>query len=146
MDPKKVETIVSWKTPTCLTDVQAFIGFGNFYRRFIRNFSKIISPLVRLTKKGVRFDFDDPCNNAFNELKTAFTQAPVLACLDWEKDVILETDASDFVSAGVVTASNVQHGSCCIGASGYVRLEIKRISKKKISNFDPRGPSHELVT
>jgi hypothetical protein len=103
MDPKKVETIVSWKTPACLTDVQAFIGFGNFYRRFVRDFSKIISPLVRLTKKGVRFDFDSSCEKAFNDLKTAFTQAPVLACFDWEKDVILETDASDFVSAGVMS-------------------------------------------
>jgi hypothetical protein len=103
MDPKKIETIVNWKTPTCLTDVQAFIGFGNFYRRFIRDFSKIISPLVRLTKKGVQFNFNPACEEAFNNLKTAFTQAPVLACFDWDKDVILETDASDFVSAGVMS-------------------------------------------
>lgn len=103
MDPKKVETIVNWKTPSCLTDVQAFVGFGNFYRRFIRNFSKIISPLVRLTKKGVPFDFDKGCGKAFDDLKTAFTEAPVLASFDWEKDVILETDASDYVSAGVLS-------------------------------------------
>lgn len=51
MDPDKISTIVNWQTPKRLTDVQAFIGFGNFYRRFIRDFSKIIRPLVHLTKK-----------------------------------------------------------------------------------------------
>ena len=103
MDPKKIETITDWKTPACLTDVQAFIGFANFYRRFIRNFSKIISPMVRLTKKGVPFQWEPACQAAFETLKAAFVSAPVLAPFDWEKDVILETDASDFVSAGVLS-------------------------------------------
>jgi predicted aspartyl protease len=58
MDPEKIQTIVQWPAPSCLKDVQAFIGFGNFYRRFIRGFSKIISPLVRLTMKGVAFSLD----------------------------------------------------------------------------------------
>ena len=49
IDQKKVETIQNWETPKCLTDVQAFIGFSNFYRRFIRDFSKIIAPMVQLT-------------------------------------------------------------------------------------------------
>ncbi|KAG0158853.1 hypothetical protein PDIDSM_6373 [Penicillium digitatum] len=86
MDPDKIETIVNWKTPTCLTDVQAFIGFGNFYRRFIRDFSKVIAPLL-----------------SFEALKKAFTSAPVLKAFDWSKEIVLETDASDFVSAGVLS-------------------------------------------
>ncbi|KAG6998160.1 Transposon Tf2-6 polyprotein [Fusarium oxysporum f. sp. conglutinans] len=103
MDPAKVETVKDWKTPTCLTDVQAFIGFGNFYRRFIRDFSKLTAPLNRLTKKDVPFVWDDTCEKAFIKLKEAFTTAPILRPFDWTKDVILETDASDYVSAGVLS-------------------------------------------
>jgi len=56
MDPDKVKIVRNWKTPANLTDVQAFIRFANFYRRFIKDFSKTISPLVSLTKKAERFD------------------------------------------------------------------------------------------
>jgi hypothetical protein len=103
MDLRKVETIQNWPKPSCLTDVQAFIGFSNFYRRFIRDFSKIIAPMVHLTRKGVKFKWNTACQNAFNRLKTAFSEAPVLAPFDWEKEIILETDASDYVSAGVLS-------------------------------------------
>ncbi|KAG0159972.1 hypothetical protein PDIDSM_7499 [Penicillium digitatum] len=85
MDPDKIETIVNWKTPTCLTDVQAFIGFGNFYRRFIRDFRKS-SP------------------RSFEALKKAFTSAPVLKAFDWSKEIVLETDASDFVCRCTVSS------------------------------------------
>ncbi|KAL9563874.1 hypothetical protein ACKAV7_011909 [Fusarium commune] len=103
MDPAKVETVKNWKTPTCLTDVQAFIGFRNFYRRFIRDFSKLTAPLNRLTKKDVPFVWDGACEKAFLKLKEAFTTAPILRPFDWTRDVILETDASDYVSAGVLS-------------------------------------------
>ena len=103
MDPEKVKTVLSWKTPAKLTDVQAFIGFGNFYRRFIRDFSKIIRPLVSLTKKDVPFVWSPECDSAFTTLKQRFTSAPILAHFDWEKPVILETDSSDYVSAGVLS-------------------------------------------
>ncbi|ODM16166.1 hypothetical protein SI65_08600 [Aspergillus cristatus] len=103
MDPDKVKTIVDWETPTCVTDVQAFIGFANFYWRFIKDFSKIITPLVNLTKKGIQFKWDTTCELSFKALKKAFTTAPVLRLFDWNKEVILETDASDYVSAGVLS-------------------------------------------
>lgn len=103
MDTAKIETVKNWNTPTCLTDVQAFIGFGNFYRRFIRDFSKLTAPLTRLTKKDVPFIWDNVCEEAFVKLKVAFTTAPILRPFDWTKDVILETDASDHVSAGVLS-------------------------------------------
>lgn len=106
MDPAKVKTIEEWEKPTCLTDVQAFIGFGNFYRRFVKDFSKIIAPMVALTRKGVKFQWDERCQGAFDKLKQAFTSAPILAPFDWEKEIILETDASDYVSAGVLSQYN----------------------------------------
>jgi hypothetical protein len=55
MNPKKIEIIQNWQTLSCLTDVQAFIGFSNFYRRFIKDFSKIIASMVVLTRKEIRF-------------------------------------------------------------------------------------------
>jgi hypothetical protein len=103
MDPAKVKTIVEWEKPSCLTDVQAFIGFANFYRRFIRDFSGIITPLVALTRKGVQFIWSDACQKAFEMLKEAFVNAPILTPFDWTREVILETDASDYVSAGVMS-------------------------------------------
>lgn len=103
MDPEKVKTVIEWKKPTCLTDVQAFIGFSNFYRRFIKDFSKIIAPMVKLTRKDTPFNWNPDCQAAFNKLKSAFVDAPILRAFDWDKDVVLETDASDFVSAGILS-------------------------------------------
>ncbi|KAK7570621.1 hypothetical protein V3481_007378 [Fusarium oxysporum f. sp. vasinfectum] len=103
MDPAKIETVKNWKTPSCLTDVQAFTGFANFYRRFIRDFSKLTAPMNRLTQKDVPFVWDEECEAAFKKLKKAFTSAPILRPFDWTRDVILETDASDYISAGVLS-------------------------------------------
>jgi hypothetical protein len=55
MDPEKVWTITTWAMPTCIIDIQAFIGFANFYQQFIKDFLKIIALLVNLTKKNVKF-------------------------------------------------------------------------------------------
>jgi len=55
MDPAKIEVVTGWNTPTCLKEVQAFVGFCNFYRRFIKGFSKTVKPLVALTKKNCPF-------------------------------------------------------------------------------------------
>jgi hypothetical protein len=82
MNPKKIKTIQNWQTPSCLTNVQAFVEFSNFYRRFVRNFSKIIAPIVALTRKEVRFHWNTACQTAFDRLKHAFTTAPVLAPFD----------------------------------------------------------------
>ncbi|KAL2891726.1 Retrotransposable element Tf2 155 kDa protein type 1 [Ceratocystis lukuohia] len=103
MDPAKVATVRNWPTPKSLTDTQAFLGFGNFYRRFIRDFSSLVAPLTRLTKKDVPFVWDSTCESAFRTLKDHFSSAPVLAHFNWDKDIILETDASDYVSAGVMS-------------------------------------------
>ena len=103
IDLQKVETIQEQKTPSCLTNVQAFIRFSNFYYQFIQDFSKIIAPLVALTRKSIKFVQNSNCQKAFDRLKTAFTEAPILAPFDWEREIILETDASDYVSAGVLS-------------------------------------------
>ena len=78
MDPKKVKVIINWQEPENVKDVRAFIGFANFYRRFIDNFSALVSPLVTLTRKDKAFIFDKECKKAFAYLKVMFTTAPVL--------------------------------------------------------------------
>ncbi len=106
-DPAKVATVQEWGTDKSpirnRTDVQRFLGFANFYRRFIRDYSRIVSPLTRLTGKDVPFEWSPECSAALDTLKTAFTTAPVLRHFDHEREILVETDASDFVSAGVLS-------------------------------------------
>lgn len=103
MDPAKIAAVVDWTTPTNLKEMQAFVGFCNFYRRFIKNFSKIVRPMVKLTRKDVAFEWSEDCQQAFNQLKIVITQAPVLRHFDRSKEAILETDSSDFVNGGVLS-------------------------------------------
>jgi hypothetical protein len=103
MDPEKVKTIIEWKTPRSATDVLRFNGFCNFYRRFIRNYSKVVTPLINLTKKNAPFNWTQACEEAFELLKNTVASAPTLKPFDWTKEAVVETDASDFVSAGVLS-------------------------------------------
>ena len=103
MDPEKVKTILEWKTPRNATDVLQFNGFCNFYRCFIRNYSKIVTPLIELTKKNVLFNWTCQCEDSFELLKATVASALTLKPFDWTKEVVVETDASDFVSAGVLS-------------------------------------------
>ena len=103
MDPEKIRTITEWPEIKNLRDVQSFLGFANFYRRFIYNFSRIVMPLTRLTKKDVPWEWTSECQKAFDTLRTAFTSDVVLAHYDPEKRIVVETDASDYVSAGILS-------------------------------------------
>jgi hypothetical protein len=103
VDPDKVSVIHDWKAPRTVKGVQSFLGFCNFYRRFIRDYGTIAKPLVRLTRKDTDFYFADDCHGAFEELKRRLTHAPVLAHYHPERETMLETDASDGVLAGVLS-------------------------------------------
>lgn len=96
MDPKKIAAVRDWPQPENLKEVQSFIGFANYYRRFIRNFGKIAIPLTELTKKETRFIWTQKAEEAFQALKEAILKEPVLATFDPTKEVELETDASDY--------------------------------------------------
>ena len=84
MADDKIRTILDWPEPRKVKDVQSFLGFANFYRRFIHNYSEITVPLTRLTWKGLTWDFNEGCHTAFRTLKEAFMSAPVLA--HWKPD------------------------------------------------------------
>ena len=103
MDPQQVKDIVEWGAPTTLTRVREFLGFANFYHRFIKRYSQVIAPMVNLTKKNQPFIWDSYCDRAFEFLKTAFTTASVLAHFDPDREILVETDASDYVSTGVMS-------------------------------------------
>ena len=96
MDPEKTKVIREWPIPQTMRDVQSFLGFANFYRRFIDNYSKIVVPLTRLTRKDVPFLWDEAANQAFETLKTSFTTAPVLVHFDPANPIVVECDSSDY--------------------------------------------------
>ena len=106
MDSKKVEAIVSWKVPKTVRDVQCFLGFANFYRIFIKNYSQVAAPLTRLTCKD-KLEWGPEAEQAFQALKTAFTTAPILVHPDFAKAFYLETDASDFALGAVLSQIGV---------------------------------------
>ena len=103
MDPGKVNSILSWPVPTKLSEVQSFLGFANFYRRFINGYSTVVKPLTRLTAKNVPFHWDANCQNAFDSLKQSFTNAPILRHFDPTLPIIVETDASGYALAGILS-------------------------------------------
>ena len=78
MDPIKVKGITDWPTPTNVSELQSFLGFGNYYKDFIQAYSSITRPLHDLTKKSVKWHWDNPQSTAFKALKELFTSYPIL--------------------------------------------------------------------
>ena len=77
-DPEKVEAVMSWERPKLVFKIHSFLGLAGYCRRFIEDFSWIVAPMTRLTRKGVKFEWDDLCEKAFQELKKRLTSAPIL--------------------------------------------------------------------
>jgi hypothetical protein len=103
MDPTKVKAVTEWPAPKNVTELQWFIGFSNFYRRFIDHFSGVGRPLHDLTKDKTPYVWSNACNTAIEELKTAFTTAPILKIADPYQPFILECDCSDFALGAVLS-------------------------------------------
>lgn len=103
IDPKKLETIRSQETLENVKDVQSFLGFTNFYRRFIAKFSAIASLLTALTKKEKTFIQTLEAKAAFQKLKATFLEGPILAHFDPDLEIVVETDASNHVRASILS-------------------------------------------
>jgi len=84
MDPIKVQAIASWPAPQNLQELHGFLGFANFYRCFIKNFSRLAQPLNDLTKKDTPWNWNSLCVRAFHLLKQAFIQQSILTM--WNLD------------------------------------------------------------
>jgi hypothetical protein len=103
MDIKKVRIVQEWATTTHVKEVQSFLGFVNFYQRFIKEFSTIAAPLVGLTQKDTPFQWTKATQHAFETLKEAFTSALVLLHPDPTKPFPMEVDASDFAIGAILS-------------------------------------------
>ena len=78
IDTEKVEAIMSWERPKSVFEIRSFLGLAGYYRMFIEYFSRLASPMTRLTRKGVKFERDDLCEKTFQELKRRLTSAHIL--------------------------------------------------------------------
>ena len=107
MDQEKIQTVLDWEAPGAVKEVQSFLGFANFYRRFIEGYSKLTRPLTDLTKKSEKYIWSKECQTAFDSLKKRFTSAPILRHFDPELECILECDASDF-AIGAILSQHVE--------------------------------------
>jgi transposase InsO family protein/predicted aspartyl protease len=102
MDPEKVKAILEWESPKSVKAVRSFLGFANFYRKFIANFSELTLPLTQLVRKDIAFQWTDKAEESFQALKQKFTIGPDLVQFDSDRPTILETDSSGWSVGGVL--------------------------------------------
>ena len=103
MSEVKVQAIQDWPEPWKVKDIQSFLSFANFYCHFIFNYSEITIPLTRLTRKDTPWNFSDDCCSAFQRLKNTFTSAPILTHYIPDAPLLVETDASDYAIARILS-------------------------------------------
>jgi len=102
MDPVKLNTVSNWPTLKTMKEVQKFLGFCNFYQRFVKNYSALAQPLFNLTKKNTPFIWNQEEEQAFHSLQTALTTAPVLLLPNYGKPFTLIIDASDYATGAIL--------------------------------------------
>ena len=117
VDPGKVEAVLKWEKPINVTEIRSFLGLAGYYRRFIEGFSTIASPLTKLTRKEVRFNWSKECDESFQELKRRLTSAPVLALPSGTEGFIVYSDASSRGLGCVL----MQHGKVIAYASRQLK-------------------------
>ena len=98
VDQAKVYIIKTLLLPKTIKGIRSFLGYAGFYRK---DFSKIFRPLCRLLEKDAKFDFDESCKAAFDEIKSRLVTPPIMVTPDWNKEFKILCDASDF-AMGVV--------------------------------------------
>lgn len=147
-DPEKISTVADWKRPTNRKEVQQFLGFTGYYRRFVGGYAKLVAPLYRLTsgdpkkkKRGVKaspsgpppqFHWTEECEAAFQGLKQKLTTAPVLAYPDYNLPFLLQTDASG-EGLGAVLAQ-IQDG----------KERVISYASRGLHPSETRYPAHKL--
>ena len=128
VDPEKVEVVMSWERPKSVFEIRSFLGLVGYYRRFIKDFSRIAAPMTRLTRKEVKFEWDDRCEEAFQELKRRLTSAPILIVPDREQGYTVYYDAS---RAGL----------------GCVLMQFERLvayGSRQLKNHEKKYPTHDI--
>jgi hypothetical protein len=103
MDDHKVKAILDWEPPKLVSTLRSFLGLASYYRKFIKNFAKIATPLTNLLKKSAgTYEWDGACDGAFETLKGILVKTLVLKFLDFDKDFEIHSDASDFAIGRVL--------------------------------------------
>jgi len=119
MNPSKVDAIQSWPEPRNVHDVQSFLGFTNFYRQFIHEYSKMTLPLTTLCQKSTKWCFDKFEKDAFQCLKDAFTMAPILCYWSPDLPMTVEMDASDQAMIAILSVTNPDTEICPVAFSSH---------------------------
>jgi hypothetical protein len=102
VDRAKIDTISRLPPPSSVRAIRSFLGHAGFYRRFIKDFSKISRPLTKLLEKYAPFIFDKECNQAFLALKEMLVNAPIMIAPDWKLPFEIMCAASDFAVGDVL--------------------------------------------
>jgi hypothetical protein len=127
----KIQAVKEWPAPTKVGHVRSFLGTAGYYRKFIRDFSSIASPLSDLTKDGVKFEWGTQQQQAFEKLKAAIVNGPVLILPDPSRPFVVHTDASGF-AVGAVLQQDQGRG-----------LQPIAFMSKKMLDAETRYPTHE---
>ncbi|GJX67050.1 reverse transcriptase domain-containing protein [Tanacetum coccineum] len=109
VDKAKIDVISKLPPPTNVKGIRSFLGHAGFYRRFIKDFSKITRPLTKLLEKDTPFEFNDECHKAFNSLKEKLTCTPVIVSPNWNLPFELMCDASEFAVGAVLGQKDGKH-------------------------------------
>ena len=128
VDPVKIEAVVNWKPPRSVTEVRSFLGLAGYYRRFVKGFSVIASPLTKLLRKGVMFEWLDKCQNSFEQLKEMLVEAPVLTQPTSGKEYTLYSDASG-IGLGCVLMQNDK---------------VVAYASRQLKSHEQNYPTHDL--
>ena len=117
VDPRKVQSIVEWATPTSCTEVRRFTGLANYYRRFVEGYAELAAPLTALGSPTARFAWSPAAQASFDALKLALSSAPVLRTFDPTRRAVLTTDASGVAVAAILTQPDDEGFQPCKGSS-----------------------------
>ena len=128
MDPEKVEAMMSWERPKSVFEIRSFLGLAGYYRRFIEDFSRLVAPMTRLTRKEVKFDWDDRCEEAFQELKRRLTSAPILIVPERGQGYTMYCDA---LKVGL---------GCVLMQSG----RVVAYGSHQLKNHEQNYPTHDM--
>ena len=138
-DPKKVESVKNWTAPKTATDVRSFLGFTNYYRRFIRGYANVAKPSNTLVSddnancKKAPIEWTDECQVAFDKLKELCTSTPILAYANYKKPFQLQTDASDLGLGAVLYQRDDDN-----------RQRVIAFASRSLSNTEKNYPAHKL--
>ncbi|XP_075096167.1 uncharacterized protein LOC142174278 [Nicotiana tabacum] len=128
VDPSKIQAIVDWKLPKTPTEIRSFLGLAGYYRRFVKGFSIIASPLTKLLGKDAKFVWDDKCQESFEKLKSLLTRALILSLPAEGKDYVVYSDASH---RGL---------GCVLMQEG----KVIAYSSRNLKSYELNYPTHDL--